>query len=275
MTKRVVAIHDISCFGRCSLTVALPILSNAGINCTVLPTAILSTNTGGLGNFTYRDLTEDILPVARHWLTLGLTFDAIYSGFLGSTEQVVLLEGFIEMYKSTNTFVLVDPVMGDDGKLYSTFSPDFPEEMQKLCNFADLITPNMTEAALLTGTKYRRGPYGYDYVEGLIKDLANLTKGGKVVLTGVHFNENELGAAVYEDCKLSYFMSEKIPATFPGTGDVFASVLLGKLMNGFSLAASTQIAVDFVSRCIKRTHENGSDPRFGIEFEAELLTSRL
>ena len=145
--KRIAAIHDISCVGRCSLTVALPILSAAGYETSVLPTAVLSTHTGGFTGFTYRDLTEDISPIAAHWQSLGLHFDALYSGFLGSYAQIGLISGLIDTFKKSDTLVMVDPVMADDGKYYSVYSPDMAAGMKKLCAKADIITPNLTEAA--------------------------------------------------------------------------------------------------------------------------------
>ncbi|MCL2216742.1 MAG: pyridoxamine kinase [Defluviitaleaceae bacterium] len=269
--KKAAAIHDISCFGRCSLTVALPILSAAGVNCSVVPTAVLSTHTGGFDGFTYRDLTEDILPIAKHWQSLGLEFDALYSGFLGSTEQVEILEVFIKMFRRPETVVLVDPVMGDNGKLYKTFSQNFPGEMAKLCRMADLITPNMTEAALLINESYREGPYTREYIESTIKKLASL--GGEsrqIVLTGVYFSEKELGAAAYDGTVVRYAMAERVPQQYPGTGDVFASALLAALMNGADLSNGTESAVKFAADCIKLTFEAGTDPRFGVNFEAIL-----
>ena len=274
MNKKAVAIHDISCFGRCSLTVALPILSAAGVNCSVVPTAVLSTHTGGFDGFTYRDLTDDILPIAKHWKQLWLEFDALYSGFLGSAAQVEILMEFFKMFRRKETLILVDPVMGDNGKLYKTFSQDFPNEMSKLCRMADLITPNMTEAALLTDEPYREGPYTREYIEGIIKKLASLSgneNGNKqIVLTGVYFSENELGAAAYDGNTISYAMAERVSQHYPGTGDVFASTLLAALLGGVGLAAGMEKAVEFVAGCIRRTYETGADTRFGVLFETEL-----
>jgi len=268
--KRAAAIHDISCFGRCSLTVALPILSAAGINCSVVPTAVLSTHTGGFEGFTYRDLTDDILPIAKHWQSLGLEFDALYSGFLGSTAQVDILREFFEKFRRPNTIILVDPVMGDNGKLYKTFSPDFPARMLKLCRDADVITPNMTEAALLLNEPYREGPYTRDYIEETVKKLASFTRGNQVVLTGVFFCENNLGAVAYDGRSIRYAMAEKVSQHYPGTGDVFASMLLASLMNGAGLPDGVEKAVNFTASCIKNTYEAGTDPRHGVQFETFL-----
>lgn len=269
--KRIAAIHDISGFGRCSLTVALPIISAAGIECSVVPTAVLSTHTGGLGGFTYRDLTDDILPFARHWQSLGLEFDALYSGFLGSFRQVEIVSEFFDRFRTGDNLIMVDPVMADNGELYKTFNKDFPGEMRKLCKKADLIVPNMTEAALLLDEPYRPGPYTKKYICETLNKLARL--GSKlVVLTGVHFNETELGVAAY-DCatgQVDYAMADKVPAFYPGTGDVFGSVLVSKLVNGKGLAHAAAFAVDFVASSIRRTYDAGTDSRFGINFEAGL-----
>ena len=195
--KKVVAIHDISCYGRCSLTVALPILSAAGINTPIIPTAVLSTFVGPFPNFTYRDMTEDIIPVVEHWNDMGFEFDAVYTGFLGSKEQVDVVRKAIRMIKNPDTRVYVDPVMGDHGDLYSTFNEDFPAEMAKLCKDADIIIPNFTEATRMLKEPFKTGPYTKEYVEKLIRKTGTLSA-GKVVLTGVHFDEKHLGAATYD-----------------------------------------------------------------------------
>jgi len=269
--KRVAAIHDISGFGRCSLSVALPIISVAGIECSVVPTAVLSTHTGGLDGFTYRDLTDDILPFACHWQRLGLGFDALYSGFLGSLKQIEILSEFFNRFRTDDNMVIVDPVMADNGMLYKTFPVDFPKEMRKLCQKADIIVPNITEAALLLDESYHEGPYTKGYISKKLKKLA-LLGSKKVVLTGVHFNETEIGAAAYDKKTGStyYAFAPWIPSFYPGTGDVFASVLLAGLINGHDLSKATKIAVDFVANCIQRTYAAKTDTRFGINFEAGL-----
>ena len=276
--KRVVAIHDISCFGRCSLTVALPILSASGINCCVLPTAVLSTHTGFDG-FTYRDLTKDILPITSHWKQLGLGFDALYSGFLGSIEQIDILDKVFAMFHTKESFLLVDPVMGDNGKLYKTFSPDFPKKMLKLCKQADLITPNLTEACLLLGEDYPTN-YTYSNIERIIKKLAFLIGSSKqIVITGVQFQNKaeEIGVAVYNKNTIDYAMAKHIPSQYSGTGDIFASSLLSALLcnsNNNNLVASAKIAVEFVSASIRHTLEAGLNPSNGIYFEKELQWSK-
>jgi pyridoxine kinase len=269
--KRVAAIHDISGVGKCSLTVALPVISSVGIEVAAMPTAVLSTQTGGLENYTYRDLTEDMRPIAAHWKELGISFDAIYSGFLGSQKQIEIVKDFIDEFKRDETLVMVDPAMADNGKMYSLFDLSFAEEMRELCAKADFITPNMTEAALLSGEKYIEPPYEKEYIEGLLKRLANLGP-TKVVLTGVSFEENQLGAAAYDSAKgeISYAFSPTIPGLFHGTGDIFASALLAALICGKPLARAVEIAVDFTCGSIKRTGLEGTDPRLGVNFEAGL-----
>lgn len=269
--KRVLAIHDISCFGRCSLTVALPIISSAGLECTVIPTAVLSTHTGGFTGFTYRDLTEDIVPVVDHWETLGIGFDAIYTGFLGSFEQIDIVSGVIDRLRRKDTLVAVDPCMADNGVLYTVFPPDFPKGMRKLCEKADVIMPNITEACLLLGEKYREGPYTRQWIEGLLEKLGKIGS-GKVILTGVHFDDKDLGAAAYDSKtgKIEYAFHGIIPGYYHGTGDVFGSAAVAALMTGSDLGKANRIAVDFTAGSIQRTRTAGTDIRFGVNFEAGL-----
>ncbi|MBP5394287.1 MAG: bifunctional hydroxymethylpyrimidine kinase/phosphomethylpyrimidine kinase, partial [Candidatus Methanomethylophilaceae archaeon] len=169
--KRVVAIHDISCIGRCSLTVALPIISATGIECSVIPTAVLSTHTGGFTGFTYRDMTEDIVPIVDHWMTLGIGFDAIYTGFLGSKEQIEIVKDTIARLSDDRTLAIVDPAMADHGKMYTIFDMAFAREMASLCAVADIVVPNITEACFMLGKEYVEGPYKPEFINGLMKEL--------------------------------------------------------------------------------------------------------
>jgi pyridoxine kinase len=269
MQKRVAAIHDISCFGKCSLTVALPVISAAGIEVSVIPTAVLSTHTGGFTGFTYRDLTEDILPVVRHWQTLSISFDAIYTGFLGSFEQIDIMTEVFAALKSPDNLILVDPVMADNGKLYSLFPPDFPQGMKKLCAMADIIVPNITEAALLVGDTYREGPYEKSYIEDLLNRLAEIGP-QQLVLTGVYFDDAELGAAVYDRGEITYLLSRRIEGYYHGTGDLFASALLAGVLEGLTLADAADAAIGLTVESIERTRQAGTDVRFGVNFEAGL-----
>jgi pyridoxine kinase len=268
--KRVAAIHDISGFGKCSLTVALPILSAAGVETSVIPTAVLSTHTGGFEGYTFRDLTADLPAFARHWKSLGLTFDCLYSGFLGSEEQIEIVFEIFKMFKQKDNLVLVDPAMADNGRMYETFPLSFAGKMKALCARADIIVPNITEAAFLLGETYRPGPYDRPYIEGLLKRLAGLGV-PRVVVTGVFFGDDHLGAAVYDrEAGVDFVFQDKIQGMYHGTGDVFASALLGALLNGFTLLESARIATRFTAKSINRTMKAGSDVRFGVNFEMEL-----
>lgn len=270
--KRVAAVHDISGIGKCSLTVALPIISAAGLECSVLPTAVLSTHTAGFTGFTYRDLTEDIEPITKHWKSLGLSFDAIYTGFLGSFEQIELVGKLIDAVKNPTTIVAVDPVMADNGSLYPIFPAEFPQAMLKLCQKANLIMPNFTEAAFMLGEDYVAGPYSREYIEGLIGRLAEATKAEKIVMTGVFFDDTELGAAAYDSLtgKTEYILGKKIPGSYHGTGDVFGSALVGALLTGHDLSKSVRIAVDFTINSLLTTKEAKTPWNFGVNFEANL-----
>lgn len=266
--KRVAAIHDLSGFGKCSLTVALPILSAAGIETSALPTAILSTHTGGISGYTYHDLTEDMRPVMKHWKSLDIKFDAIYTGFLGSFEQLDIVKEFFDAFRQEDNLILVDPVMGDNGELYTVFTREFAVGMRMLCQKADIIVPNLTEAALLLDEPFHPGPYTHAYIESLLRKLGALGP-QKVVLTGVYFKEDELGAATYDRTTdtIDYVFTQKIPGYYHGTGDVFASALLSALLNDFSLIDAAAIAVHFTTDSIRRTYKAKTDYRFGVNFE--------
>lgn len=267
--KRVLAIHDISCFGRCSLTVALPIISSAGVECTIIPTAVLSTHTGGFTGFTYRDLTDDLRPIVDHWRTLDLGFDAIYTGFLGSFRQIDIVSGIFDELGGDGTMIIVDPVMADNGSLYAIFPQEFPSGMRRLCSKADLILPNVTEAALMLGEEYRQGPYTTDYIEGLLRRLGSIGA-KKIILTGVFTEADSLGAAAYdaETGEVSYAFHPLIPGYYHGTGDVFGSAVVSAIMNGLTLAEANTVAVNFTAESIMRTWRAKTDVRFGVNFEA-------
>lgn len=270
--KRLVAIHDISGFGKCSLTVALPIISAAGVETTIMPTAVLSTHTGGFTGYTYRDLTEDLRPISAHWKSLDLKFDSIYSGFLGSFEQIDIVCEFIDTFKrGDDTVVVVDPAMADNGKMYAIFDMKFAAKMADLCSKADIVVPNFTEAAFLLGEDYVEPPYTKEYVEGLLRRLSAMGP-SKVVLTGVTFDNKKLGSASYDSKtgEISYALSDIIDGYYHGTGDVYASAMIGAYLNGKSLSESAAIAVDFTHGAIERTKNAGTDIRFGVDFERGL-----
>ena len=265
--KRLVAINDISGFGRCSLTVASPLISACGIECVCMPTAVLSTHTGGFSGYTYRDLTSDMPLITEHWKSIDLKFDAIYSGFLGSIEQIDIVKDFVKKFKTENNILIADPCMADLGKMYVLFNEEFAKKMTSLCSLADIILPNITEACFMTDTEYVDGVQSEEYIETLLNKL--LALGVKnVILTGVSFEENKIGAAcIGEDRKPQYYFNEKIPENYHGTGDVFASAFSGALLNGFSLYESICIAVRFTCDCIKRTKMSSPDTHYGVDFE--------
>ena len=269
--KRVLAIHDISCVGRCSLTVALPILSTGGLDTGVLPTAILSTHTGGFQGYTYRDLTEDIKPVANHWKSLGLHFDALYSGFLGSYDQIDLVADLMMDFHSDNTLRMVDPVMADNGRLYATYTREMAQGMHRLCRRADIITPNMTEACILLDIPYKSDGFTQAETEEILRRLCDIGP-RKVVLTGVTLGQEQLGIASYdaETNEISYAFEDRYPGIFHGTGDILASALLCGLMNDKNLKDAAALAVKFTHRCIECTILSKQELRYGVRFEAAL-----
>lgn len=275
--KRVVTIQDISCFGKCSITVALPIISAMGTETVVLPTAVLSTHTGGFKDFTFRDLSADIPKIFNHWKRENIEFDAIYTGYLGSFEQIDTVKAFVEA-RPEKTLAFVDPAMADDGKLYAGFTPDFARHMATLCAKADVMVPNLTEASLMLGKEYIESGYDRAYIEDMLKGLAALGA-KKAVLTGVGFEPSELGFAMYdsETEEFSYYFTEKIDAKMHGTGDVFASACVGGLMRGQSLYEALKIAADYTAECIKVTMPVREKYWYGVNFEEAIpyLTERM
>lgn len=268
MQKRVVAIHDISCVGKCSLTVALPVLSAAGVEVSVLPTALLSTHTGGFDGYTYLDLTDEIPKIVNHWKSLKMKVDAFYTGFLGSEAQADMVCGIIDALADRDTLIFTDPVMGDNGRLYSSFLPTFPEKMKTLCRRSQILTPNLTEACLLTNTEYRHDGYDREYIEEILRKLASFGA-ETVIITGVSLEKGTLGAA-YSDTKTGesgFSFSENVHGMFHGAGDVFAAALLGALLNKKDIKTSVDIALDLTVGSIKRTYAAQTDTRFGLDFE--------
>ena len=269
--KRIGAIHDISGVGKCSLTVVLPIISAAGLECSVMPTAVLSTHTGGFEGYTFRDLTDDMRDIANHWKKENILFDAFYSGYLGSLGQIDIVRDVFEMFRTPDMLIMVDPVMADDGKLYSLFTLDHVKGMAKLCGHADVIVPNRTEAAFMLEREYKGGPMTNGEVDDLLRALSGL--GAKqVVLTGVYFGSDDLGAACFDarTGQIDYIMDKRIEGLYHGTGDVFGAFLMGALMQGRSLAESTRIAVDYTCAAIRLTAADGTGPRMGVRFESVL-----
>lgn len=266
--KRIITIQDISCVGKCSLTVALPIISAAGVEAGVIPTAVLSTHTA-FPKFTFCDLTDEIQGISDTFDELGIDFDAIYTGYLGSFEQLSLVENFIDRF-GDKAEVVIDPVMADNGVLYKGFTPEFAFAMAKLCAKADLIIPNLTEASFMLGIPYNPN-YDEDYIKDVLKKLTDL--GAKrAALTGIGFKDDEIGVYLYDSVKGEYYhyFNEKLPAAFHGTGDVYASATVGAMMRGFSVAESLSIAVDYTLATMKKTLADQNHRFYGVNFEEAL-----
>lgn len=267
MLKRIVTLQDISCFGKCSLTAALPILSAMGIETGVIPTAVLSTHTGGFTGYTFRDLTDDIPAIAEHWKKLDLHFDGIYTGYLASIEQIKIIEDFFDTFKAPDTTIIVDPVMGDAGKMYAGFTREFTVEMKTLCSKADIIIPNMTEVSFLLDTLYTE-----TYDEAYIKEmLRRLTDFGcpVAIITGVRYGDGMNGAVAY-DSRTDTFVSsfhKHINCNPHGTGDIFSSTLSGAIVKGYSLQKALDTAVAFTARSIEETIPDMDKYWYGVSFE--------
>ena len=264
--KRIITIQDISCVGRCSLTVALPIISAAGVECGVLPTAVLSTHTA-FDKFTFCDLTDEIEPISRTFSELNIDFDCIYTGYLGSFRQLSLVDDFITAHKKDNTLVVIDPAMADNGKLYHGFTPEFAKAMAHLVRHADLVVPNLTEACFMLDI-----PYTEDYDEDYIKDiLVKLCALGakRAALTGISLDKDQLGAYSYdsESGNFFYYANSYLPVRYHGTGDIFASAAVGALMRGQSAENALAVAVDYTHECIRLTMEDEFGRPYGVNFE--------
>ena len=265
--KRVLTVQDISCFGQCSLTVALPILSAAGHETVILPSAVLSTHTGGFTNFTVCDLTDEIPKITAHWQSEGIKFDAIYTGYLGSATQINYVKDMFKTLGKENLLKIVDPAMADYGKLYYGFDKAFVEEMKTLVYSADIILPNITEACLLTDTDYKE-TYDEDYINGIIDALVR--NGAKtVILTGVSFDNGTTGVYVYENGTKRYYKHVKVSKNSHGTGDVYASAFVGALLGGKNPFDSAAIAADYTVKCIENTVDDDNH-RYGVKFEPVL-----
>lgn len=265
MTKKLLTIQDISCFGQCSLTVALPIISACGVETAILPSSVLSTHTGGFKGFTFRDLTEDMPKIEEHWNRENIKFDAFYTGYV-SASQIDYILHIMESTANDGAIRIVDPAMADNGKLYVGFGDDFPKKMAKLCKNADYLLPNMTEAALLLGRECVLKGYDEAYIEDLLKALSAL--GAKnVVLTGVSFTPEKLGVATYDGEKVHYYFNDTLSQMSHGTGDVYASSFAGALMRRFDMNTAAAIAADFVCDSIKATPK---EHWYGVCFEKAL-----
>jgi len=264
---RVLTIQDISCVGQCSLTVALPIIAACGVETCVLPSAVLSTHTGGFSGYTFRDLTDDMPAIKEHWVKEGLKFDAIYTGYLGSTRQIDYVVDIFNAVGKEGCVKVVDPAMADHGKLYVGFDTAFVNAMKTLCSKADYVLPNLTEACLLTDTEYRT-EYDRAFIDELLAKLVTL--GCKnIVFTGVSYAPGTSGVVVLENGVYSYYEHVKLPNSCHGTGDIYASAFVGSLMKGRTAYEAAQIAADYAVACIRET-ANEPDHWYGAKFEPML-----
>ena len=267
-TPRVAAIHDMSGFGRCSLTIVMPVLSAMGAQCCPLPTAYLSTHTGGFPGNTFLDMTDAMSDAMEHWKQLGLRFDAVYTGFMGEHRQMTLAADFIRAVRDENTVVVVDPVMGDHGKLYRTYTPEMCAAMRRMAQLADVVVPNRTEAAILLDVPYDSMDMSRSGVAETVKRLS-MEGRRSVVLTGVSLGEGKTGAACYDRVsgEVSFAQKDFVGRPFHGTGDLFASVLTGALVKGQSLYAAADRAAEFVKLCVAHTAPQDMPERDGVDFE--------
>lgn len=264
--KRIVTVQDISCVGKCSLTVALPIISAMGIEAAILPTAVLSNHTM-FSAFTCKDLTDQIAPIAQMWKQEKIDFSAIYTGYLGSFEQIDLMKVFFDDFKTQDNLIFVDPAMADNGKLYPAFDEKFAKHMATLCAKADVIVPNITEACFMTDTPYQE-EYDEAYAKDLLQKLASLGS-NVVILTGVGFEAGKTGVMGYDKQTdaYHYYCHNKLPVSFHGTGDVFSSTCLGAMVRGLHWTKAIQIAADYTAECIRLTLEDPDKPWYGVNFE--------
>lgn len=268
--KKILTIQDISCVGKCSITVALPIISAMGVETAIIPTAVLSTHTM-FKNFTCKDLDDQIIPISKHWLDEGIKFDGIYTGYLATADQIDMIIDVFKNFKTDTNFTIVDPVMADNGKLYPAFDENFVKQMAKLCAHADIILPNITEASFMTNMEYKE-EYDEAYIKEMLKKLAALGA-KKCILTGVGFREGKTGVYGYdsENDEYYYYENDKINAMFHGTGDVFASTFTGALMNNMTWKEAIPVAADYTARCIKSNIEDKDGGCwYGVNFETEI-----
>ena len=265
--KRLLTIQDISCVGQCSLTVALPVISACGVECAVLPSAVLSTHTAGFSGYTFRDLTDDMPAIKDHWIKENIKFDAIYTGYLGSTKQIDYVADIFDSVGRDGCLKVVDPAMADNGKLYPGFDNEFVDAMKGLCAKADYLVPNITEAAFLCDMEYKTD-YDRAYIDALIEKMIAL--GAKnVILTGISYEEGKTGVVVFENGEYAYYEHDFLPNSCHGTGDIYASAFVGALVRGKSAYDAARIAADYVLCCIRATAEE-ENHWYGAKFEPVL-----
>lgn len=271
--KRIAAINDLSGLGKCSLTVALPIISATGVECSVIPTALLSTHTGVFKNWTLTDLTDNILPIAQHWNEVGASFDGIFTGYLASPEQGEIVSETIDLLKGDNTIIIVDPAMADNGHYYSNLDDSMSDCFRNLLKKADVITPNFTEACFLSGMQYVDGTVTEEYINEIMDRL--LILGPKtVVVTGVSVKQDTIGTFLksHSDNELHEIVANEKTGMFHGAGDVFASSLSALLVRGANEIDAVNMAMEFTSECIDRTEKRGTPRHYGLDFESVLPT---
>ncbi|MBQ2063282.1 MAG: pyridoxamine kinase [Firmicutes bacterium] len=267
--KRVLTVQDISCLGKCSITIALPVISALGSETVILPTALLSTHSI-FENFTCKDLSDQIMPIAQHWQSQDVKFDAIYTGYLGTMEEIDMMKEIVRMFGGEDTLVIVDPAMGDKGVLYPAFDEAYALKNRELCGIADIVLPNITEASFMTGLPYKE-EYDEAYVKEMLQALHAL--GAEVsILTGVSLEPGKTGIMGYDSRNDSYFsyQNEKIGAQFHGTGDLFASTFVGEVMKGLDWTDAIRIAADYTAHTIAVTMENPKKSWYGVDFETTI-----
>ena len=262
--RRILTIQDISCAGQCSMTVALPVLSACGHEVCILPSAMLSTHTGGFKNPVVQDLTGNMAAVREHWLREGISFDLIYTGYLGSIQAVEEAAAVMDMLLAPGGKVIVDPAMADHGKLYRGLDEAYGAAMKELCSRADIILPNVTEAAMISGMEFRQ-----ELDEAYVRELLGGISGEYVLMTGVGFRPDETGFALKTGGEISFFHHRRLDRNYHGTGDLFASAFVGALASGKPELEAAEIAAEFVLRCIRNTREQPAH-WYGVKFETAL-----
>ena len=265
--KRILTIQDISCLGQCSMTVALPIISACSHETCILPSAVLSTHTGGFSGYTVNDLSGDFPSIKEHWLKEGISFDAIYTGYLGSTQQIEYVCDIFDTLKRKDAKIIVDPAMADNGKLYWGFDDEYVKGMAYLCSKADIILPNITEACFLTGVEYKES-YDKAYVDLLVSKLSEICK-GTIIITGVSYDDKEINVVIADNGEQTPYVHRRISKSFHGTGDIFSSAFVGAYMQGKSMFDAVQIASDYTVECIENTVDDESH-WYGTKFEIAL-----
>ena len=266
--KRILTVQDISCLGKCSITIALPVISALGTECVILPTAVLSNHTL-FKSFTVKDLSDQIGPICEKWIEEDVKFDGVYTGYLGTVEQIEMMKKLFDTF-GKDGIVFVDPVMADNGKLYPAFDMEYAKKNTELCSHADIIVPNITEACFMTGMDYRE-EYDESYIKELLERLTKL--GAKItVLTGVSLSEGKTGVMGYdrEHDEVYTYQNDKVGAMFHGTGDLFSSTVIGEIMRGRDWKDAMRIAADYTAHTIQVTLDDPKKPWYGVDFEATI-----